>query len=172
MKTFPATRLLAALVLVAGFASGIAATAAAEPRGKVVSYGRYEIVETGRPEKAERTVAGEVKPVENRRLIQETDEIVGQLGNTFGFEVDLEGLPPGPVNLVVRTIHPALTNSDTGKTMTVSEYDWPVAGREKVYFGFTFDYRWEIAEGMWTKQLIYNGKVIAEKKFKVIVPLN
>jgi len=168
MSRFPAARLLAALVL----AAGMAESAAAEPHGKIVSYGRYEIVESGRPEKAERTVAGEVKPVENRRLIQQTDEIVGQLGNTFGFEVDLEGLPPGPVTLVVRTIHPPLTNSETGKTMTVSEYDWPVAGREKVYFGFTFDYRWEIAEGIWTKQLLYNGKVIAEKKFKVIVPLN
>ena len=167
MRRAPAAGLLAALVFI-----GVAEIAAAEPRGKVVTYGRYEIVETGRPEKAERTVAGEVKPVENRRLIQQTDEIVGQLGNTFGFEVDLEGLPPGPVNLVVRTIHPALTNSDTGKTMTVSEYDWPVAARHKVYFGFTFDYRWEIAEGIWTKQLVYEGKIIAEKKFKVIVPLN
>ncbi len=167
MLRFSATGLLAALAFVA-----IAETAAAEPRGKIVSYGRYEIVETGRPEKAERTVAGEVKPVETRRLIQQTDEVVGQLGNTFGFEVDLDGLPPGPVNLVVRTIHPPLTNSDTGRTMTVSEYDWPVAGRDGIYFGFTFDYRWEIAEGYWTKQLVYNGKVIAEKKFKVIVPLN
>jgi hypothetical protein len=167
MRKFPAAGLLALLVIAGG-----ADLAAAEPQGKIVTFGRYEIVETGKPEKAERTVAGEVKPVENRRLIQQTEEIVGQLGNTFGFEVDLEGLPPGVANLVVRTIHPPLTNSDTGKTMTVSEYDWPVAGRQKVYFGFTFDYRWEIAEGMWTKQLVYNGKVIAEKKFKVIVPLN
>jgi len=171
MKKFPAAGLLAALVFI-GVAGATAETAAAEPRGKIATYGTYEIVESGKPEKAERTVAGEVKPVENRRLIQQTDEIMGQLGNTFGFEVDLEGLPPGAVNLVVRTIHPALTNSDTGRTMTVSEYDWPVAAREKVYFGFTFDYRWEIAEGIWTKQLVYDGKVIAEKKFKVIVPLN
>ena len=167
MNRLPALGFLAALFLAAG-----AEIAAAEPRGKVVAYGRYEIVETGRPEKAERTVAGEVKPVDTRRLIQQTDEVVGQIGNTFGFEVDLEGLPPGPVNLVVRTIHPPLTNADTGKTMTVSEYDWPVAGRSKIYFGFTFDYRWEIAEGIWTKQLVYDGKVIAEKKFKVIVPIN
>ena len=171
MRKLSAAGLLAALVL-AGAAGAMAESASAEPRGKIVSYGRYEIVETGRPEKAERTVAGEVKPVETRRLIQQTDEVVGQLGNTFGFEVDLEGLPPGPVNLLVRTIHPALTNSETGRTMTVSEYDWPVVGRNQVYFGFTFDYRWEIAEGIWTKQLVYNGKVIAEKKFKVIVPLN
>jgi hypothetical protein len=167
MKRLPALGFLAALFIVAG-----TEIAAAEPRGKIATFGRYEIVETGRPEKAERTVAGEVKPVETRRLIEQTDEIVGQLGNTFGFEVDFEGLPPGPVNLVVRTIHPPLTNADTGKTMTVSEYDWPVVGRHKVYFGFTFDYRWEIAEGVWTKQLVHNGKVIAEKKFKVVVPLN
>ena len=167
-----AIRGFVAALLIAGAGTAVAESAAAEPRGKIVSYGRYEIVETGRPEKAERTVAGEVKPVETRRLIEQTDQIVGLLGNTFGFEVDLEGLPPGPVNLVVRTIHPPLTNADTGKTMTVSEYDWPVAGRSKVYFGFTFDYRWEIAEGVWTKQLVHDGKVIAEKTFKVVVPLN
>ena len=164
-KSLSALGLAGALLLAAG-------AAAAEARGMIVSFGRYEIVETGRPEKAERTVAGEVKPVQTRRLIQQTDEVVGQLGNTFGFEVDLDGLPPGPVTLVVRTLHPPLTNAETGKTMTVSEYDWPVVGRRKVYFGFTFDYRWEIAEGVWTKQLVYDGKVIAEKKFKVIVPLN
>ena len=167
MLRVPGAALAAVLVL-----AGLAEVSAAEPNGKIVSFGRYEIVEAGKPEKAERTVAGEVKPVENRRLIQQTEEVVGQLGNTFGFEVDLEGLPPGSVNLVVRTIHPPLTNSETGRTMTVSEYDWPVVGRSRVYFGFTFDYRWEIAEGIWTKQLIYNGKVLAEKKFKVIVPLN
>lgn len=171
MRKLPARGIAAALIFAAA-AMALGETAAAEPRGKIVTFGRYEIVETGKPEKAERTVAGEVKPVETRRLIQQTDVIVGQLGNTFGIEVDLEGLPPGPVNLVIRTLHPALTNSDTGKTMTVSEYDWTVAAREQVYFGFTFDYRWEIAEGPWTKQIVYNGKVIAEQKFKVIVPLN
>ncbi len=149
-----------------------AGVAAAEPSARITGFGRYEIVESGNPEKADRTVAGEVKPVQTRRLLEETHEIVGQLGNTFGIEIDFTGLPPGPVTLVVRTLHPPLSNPDTGKTMTVSEYDWPVAGRDKVYFGFTFDYRWEIAEGWWTKQIVYDGKVIAEKKFKIIVPLN
>ena len=173
MMRLSAARFLAVIALgLAVAAPAVTVPASAEPRGKVVAFGRYAINESGKPEKAERTVAGEVKPVDNPRLIQETDEIVGQLGNTFGFEVDLAGLPPGPVNLVIRTIHPALTNSETGKTMTVSEYDWTVSAREKVYFGFTFDYRWEIAEGTWTKQVVYNGKVLAEKKFKVIVPLN
>jgi len=171
MQSRFAARFLAVL-LIAGSAATLGGAASAEPAAKIVTFGRYEIVDSGRPEKADRTVAGEVKPVETRRLIEQTDTIVGLLGNTFGFELDLDGMPEGAVNLVIRTIHPALTNSETGKTMTVSEYDWPVAGREKVYFGFTFDHRWEIAEGIWTKQVVYNGKVIAEKKFKIVVPLN
>ncbi len=145
---------------------------AAEPKAKIVSFGRYDVVPTGQPEKAERTVAGEVRPVDNRKLLQQTDEIVGQLDNTFGIEVDFEGMPKGPVNLTVRTIHPPLSNPETGKTMRISEYDWLVTHRHKVYFGFTFDHRWEIAEGVWKKQIMYNGKVLAEKDFKIVVPMN
>lgn len=161
-----------AVFLSALLAIGFAAAAAAEPRAAIVGYGQYEIVDAGKPEKAERTVAGEVRPVETRRLVKQTDEIVGQLGNTFGIEIDLKGLPPGPVKLVIRTLHPKLTNAETGKTLTTSEYDWMVTARDKVYFGFTFDYRWEIAEGYWTKQILHDGKVLAEKRFKIIVPMN
>jgi hypothetical protein len=149
-----------------------AASATAEPRAKITSFGRYEVASNGKAEKAERTVAGEVRPVDARRLVQQTDEVMGFLGNTFGFEVDLEGLPPGPVNLTIRTIHPPLSNPLTGKTMEVSEYDWTVTHRQNVYFGFTFDHRWEIGEGLWRKQILYDGRVIAEKAFKVVVPIN
>jgi hypothetical protein len=158
---------LSALLVIA-----FAVPASAEPTAKIVAYGRYQTADVGPPQPAAHTVAGEVRPVQNHRLLQETDEIVGQLGNTFGVEIDLAGFPPGPIKLTIRTLHPRLTNSRTGKTMSVSEYDWTVAARHKVYFGFTFDDRWEIAEGYWTKQIIYNGKVLAQKRFKIIVPMN
>jgi hypothetical protein len=74
--------------------------------------------------------------------------------------------------LTIRSIHPPITNPKTGRTMTVSEYDWPVTMRDNVYFGYTFDHGWEIAEGVWTKQIVYKGRVLAEKKFKIVVPLN
>ena len=35
-----------------------------------------------------------------------------------------------------------------------------------------FDYDWERAEGEWTFQVLLDGKVLAEKKFKVILPMN
>ena len=98
--------------------------------------------------------------------------ILGQIGASFGLEVDLHDFPPGPVVLTIRTLRPPLTNPETGKTTGSDVYDWTVTGRRALYFGFTFDHKWEIAEGMWTKQILYNGKVLVEKKFKVVVAIN
>ncbi len=148
------------------------ALAADEPGATILSYGRFETRRSGEIEKSERTASGELQSVTAHRLIQQTDEIVGQLGNTFGIDLRLENFPPGPATLTIRTYHPPITNPNTGRTMTVSEYDWPVTMRDNVYFGYTFDHGWEIAEGVWTKQIVYKGRVIAEKKFKIVVPLN
>jgi hypothetical protein len=162
----------AALLLILAFASAAPTAAAGEPSATILSYGRFETQRTGQIEKGERTASGELQSVSVHRLVQQTEEIVGQLGNSFGFDLRLENFPPGPAALIIRTIHPPITNPKTGRTMTVSEYDWPVTMRDNVYFGYTFDHGWEIAEGVWTKQIVYRGRVIAEKTFKVVVPLN
>ncbi len=162
----------AALVIVLALSGAAPAAADDAPSAAITSYGRYDTQRTGEIEKSERTASGELQSVSAHRLIQQTDEIVGQLGNSFGLELRLENFPPGPATLTIRMLHPPITNPNTGRTMTVSEYDWPVAMRDDVYFGYSFDHGWEIAEGVWTKQIVYNGRVIAEKKFKVVVPLN
>lgn len=149
-----------------------AAAGAAEPKGTVLSFGRYETRLAGAPEKAERTASGIVQPVDGHRLLERADVIVGQLGNTFGIEVKLENFPAGVAPLTIRTTHPPLANPKTGAVTRVSEYDWTSLTSESAYFCFSFDERWEIAEGTWTMQVLYEGKVIAEKSFKVVVPLN
>ena len=149
-----------------------AAAGAAEPRGTILAFGRYETQLAGKPEKAERTASGIVQPVDGHRLLERNDTIVGQLGNTFGIEVKLENFPAGVAPLTIRTTHPPLTNPRTGRVTAVSEYDWTSATQDSAYFCFSFDDRWEIAEGTWTMQVLYQGKVIAEKSFKIIVPLN
>jgi hypothetical protein len=156
------------------FAAGTLATAAAarEPSGSIVSFGRYETRIAGQPEKAERTASGVVQTVDSHKLLEQTDLIVGQPGNTFGIELRFENFPTGTAALTIRTTHPPLTNPKTGKTTTVSEYDWTSATAENTYFCFSFDDGWEIAEGVWTMQVLHEGKVIAEKKFKIVVPIN
>lgn len=161
-----------AMVLAIAALAPAPAVASGEPSATFLSYGRYDTRRTGLVEKGERTASGELRSVDAHKLIQQTDEIVGILGNSFGVDLRLENFPPGPAMLTIRTLHPPLTNPKTGQTMSVSEYDWPVSVRDNVYFGYTFDHGWEIAEGTWTKQILYNGRVIAEKKFKVVVPIN
>ena len=160
------------MLVLAAAPAALPAAAANEPSATILNYGRFETRRTGEIEKSDRTASGELQSVDDHRLLQQTDEIMGQLGNSFGFDLRLSDFPPGAATLTIRTTHPPITNPKTGRAMTVSEYDWAVIGRENVYFGYTFDYGWEIAEGIWTKQILYNGKVIAEKKFKIIVPLN
>lgn len=162
---------VAALVLVLA-ALLTAATAAAAPQVTVREWGHYDTRRSGITHKAARTASGAVHPVTGRKLVKRTQEIFGQPGRSFGIEIDLDGFPAGSVKLTIRTLHPPLTNPKTGRTTSVSEYDWPVSGRRRVYFGFTFDDRWEIAEGAWTIQILYRGRVLAEKKFKIVVPLN
>lgn len=163
---------LASLALIVALGAVATPVAAGEPSATILSFGRFETQRTGQIEKGERTASGELQSVSAHRLVQQTEEIVGQLGNSFGIDLRLENFPPGPATLTIRTLHPPITNPKTGRTMTVSEYDWPVTMRDNVYFGYTFDHGWEIAEGVWTKQIVYRGRVIAEKKFKVVVPLN
>lgn len=147
-------------------------SAEAGPTITVREFGRYETRRTGIRHKAVRTASGAVHPVARRKLVQRTAKIFGQPGRSFGIEIDMNGFPAGAVTLTIRTVHPPLTNPKTGKTTRISEYDWPVSSRRKVYFGFTFDDGWEIAEGAWTIQIVYKGKMLAEKKFQIVVPLN
>ena len=170
MKARAATAAFAWVCAVLVFA--VAAAAAREPSATILSFGRYETQLAGKPEKAERTASGIVQPVDGHRLLERSDVIVGQLGNTFGIEVKLADFPAGTAALTIRTLHPPLTHPKTGKTTTMSEYDWTSSTQESTYFCFSFDDGWEIGEGAWTMQVLYAGKVIAEKKFKVVVPIN
>ena len=163
---------LAPIALCLAALAADASAAATDPKVTVREFGRYETVRSGITHKAVRTASGQVHPVTQRRLVQRTAKIFGQPGRSFGIEIDLDGFPGGAVQLTIRTLHPPLTNPKTGRTTKISEYDWPVSSRRSVYFGFTFDDGWEIAEGPWSIQILYKGRMLAEKKFQILVPLN
>ncbi|MGE0733769.1 MAG: DUF3859 domain-containing protein [Alphaproteobacteria bacterium] len=159
---------IAALLLI-----GLVSTAHAEkPSIAIVEYGEYK-TDAGRERVAERTVSGIIKDVSMVEHIKQTDVIFGQLTNSFGIRYTLKGDFDPTAGLMHRTIHPPLTNPKTGKVSTISEYDGVIgSNRVNVYRGFTFDDRWELAEGEWIFQIYYQGELLAEKKFKVVIPLN
>ena len=158
---------------VSGFqATGAVSSSLAQQRIAISQYGQYQTRNSGKSVRKPRTATGEVSPVAKQRLVRRTNQIFGQLGRSFGVELDLDGFDSGPIRLTIRTLHPPITNPKTGKTTRISEYDWDVVGRKSVYFGYTFDYGWELAEGVWVHQFFYKGRLLAQKRFRVVIPLN
>lgn len=166
-------RIAAALTVLLVCSLGTAAPSAADsPSIRITEYGVYTVNRTGEVRPAPRTATGQTAPVDGSELVRATDQVFGQIGQSFGLRIAMDGFPAGRVTLTVRMLHPPLTNPDTGRTTRVSEYEWPVTSRRNLYFGYSFDHRWEIAEGDWTFQFVHDGRVLAERTFRVHVPLN
>jgi hypothetical protein len=152
------------------FLLGVFSAAAAEPRVEIIDRGRYETAaRTTVPMPI--SVSGKMNLVERVRLVEATQEIVGQIGNSFGFRYRILGIGEGE-QVLVRTRHPMLTNPETGRSMDYGEREQPASPGDERYTGFSFDSAYEIAEGEWRFEIVYRGKVIGEQRFKVIVPLN
>jgi hypothetical protein len=66
-----------------------------------------------------------------------------------------------------------MTNPENGKVSTGQERSFLVSTIDTPqYDGYRFDYGWEMAEGIWSFEVMYDGKVLTRQTFKVVVPLN
>lgn len=161
-------RLAAALFLAAAAQS---AAAAGERGVEIVDYGIYDHTVTSViPEPKD--VAGERTTVANVRLREKTEIVDAQKSRMFGFQFRVTDPALYGRTLVTRKLVPKLTNPKTGRSGTAVEGE-VVAGPGTLFLNaYGFDYDWERAEGEWTFQVLHDGKVLAEKKFKVILPMN
>jgi hypothetical protein len=152
-------------------ALALAATPAqASGQVEIKDFGFYDLSVDGSVPAPE-DISGSRNVVSNIRLQRQTEEIDAQLGRSFGFRFRITDPALYGKQLTLRTIFPPLTNPESRRTMTTQ--DRPFTGTsELLYDGYRFDYDWEMAEGIWTFQVLHNGKIIAEKKFKVIIPMN
>lgn len=157
-----------ALLIVATLAP---APAAAQARVEVVDFGVYTMRVTGR-EDLPSSVSGTLHTVTDVELKERTRTVVGRLGETFGFRYRVHGLAAGE-EIVVRTVHPRIVNPATGRSGAGSEQTKRVsASTQPDFTGYGFDETYEIAEGEWRFQILHRGRVIAEEKFNVVVPIN
>ena len=166
LRIFPA---LAPLLLLAAFAASPAAQAS---QVEIKDYGFYDLSVDGSVPAPE-DISGSRNVVSNIRLQRQTDEIDAQLGRSFGFRFRIADPALVGRTLTLRTVFPPLSNPETKRTMSTQDRDFVVGSTGDVlYDGYRFDYDWEMAEGIWTFQILDRGRVIAEKKFKVIIPMN
>lgn len=165
-KTWLARALAPLAVLVFALAAPVWASGQVE----IKDYGFYDLSVDGSVPAPE-DISGSRNIVSNIRLQRQTEEIDAQLGRSFGFRFRITDPALYGQQLTLRTIFPPLTNPESKRTMVTQ--DRPFTGTNEVlYDGYRFDYDWEMAEGIWTFQILHNGKVIGEKKFKVIIPMN
>ena len=157
-------------ILVLALALALAAPARASGQVEIKDFGFYDLSVDGSVPAPE-DVSGSRNIVSNIRLQRQTQEIDAQLGRSFGYRFRVTDPALMGQTLTLRTIFPPLTNPESKRTVTTQDRPFVGTG-ELLYDGYRFDYDWEMAEGIWTFQVLHKGRVIAEKKFKVIIPLN
>lgn len=138
-------------------------------RVEVVEYGLYTadvdsaVLAPGTPAGA-RTEVSDVKHAATTRTVP------AQLGVRFGFRFILVGSPSGvtvPLHMVTIFPKPGLSAHRGVRPQSRSEYDKPITIGARSYRDYGFDQRWEIVPGVWTFQIWYQGRRLAEQKFTV-----
>lgn len=138
---------------------------------EIIDHGLYSTSHE-RVEKAPNQIAGEREIVSNVRLIRKTRKFSAQMGRTFGFRYRVRDPALAGATLTFRLKFPRLTNPKTGKSRTWQDVPQTAQVGITRFEAYGFDHRWEMAEGIWTMQIIHKGKVLAEQRFHVLVPLN
>lgn len=163
-------RAIAPLVL---FLFPAAGAEAGEKRIEIVDFGLYSTRHV-RTVDAPKQIAGKREIVSHIKLTRKTNRFIGQLGRTFGFRYRVLDRTLDGKRLTFRIIFPKprLTNPKTGVTREFQDTQAIVRYGTVGFEGYGFDHRWEIAEGWWIMQIMHNGKVLAEQRFRVLVPLN
>ena len=164
-------RIVSALAAVALAMTLACGAAQANQRVEIVDYGIYDHVVTEVvPEPKD--VAGERSTVSNIRVREQTTTIDAQRGRMFGYQFRVTDPALVGQTLTIRKIVPKITNPKTGASATVVESEITASAGMTHLNAYGFDYDWERAEGEWTFQVLYKGQVLAEKKFKVLLPMN
>jgi hypothetical protein len=109
--------------------------------------------------------------VSNIRHAVTTTTVPAQIGVHFGFRYRVNGNPPGEkVEIKKVTIFPpaGLKSPKSAQPLQRNEYTFVRSIGETRYTDYSFDSAWELVPGVWTMQLWYGDRKLAEKSFTVV----
>ena len=135
----------------------------------VVEYGLYTATTTS--QEAADTATGTASALTEIRHAATTRTVPAQQGVRFGFRFTVVGAPVGAnVQLHFVTVYPipGLRNPATQELKALGEYDHSVTIGESSYRGYSLDYDWEVVPGIWTLQIWYQDRKLAEQQFTVV----
>lgn len=142
--------------------------------GSIIKYGIYELIRPGTLRDVPGTTTGKsiVKPV--IQLTEQTSRIPLKIGTYFAYQYRLRNFPAQPPLVQLRRVlkHPEMTLPD-GTTTTGSDFMIPgkvhvgeVIGSD----GYAFSEDYELAEGEWSFEIWYQGKLLIEQRFTTYWP--
>ncbi len=165
MKKLAACLLAVVFVLVgAGLALAVEVTGV-----KVVESGIFKYVSSRQTGTTPQGVS--VIAVRGYKLVKSTQRVPAVLGTVFGFSFMLNGQPKGyrETFLGVVTCPGLHVPGKHGVVRRTAAHLKYIIGK-KHYFTWEFTRPWEVVPGKWTLQLVYKGKVMAQKSFVVYKP--
>jgi len=136
----------------------------------VVEYGIYTTT-TENKVSAPGTASGTRAIVTDIRHAATTRTVSAQKGVDFGFRYTVVGAPAGavvPIRFVTIFPAPGLRNPDTQQLKARSEYDFNVAIGQTSFKSYGLDNDWKVVPGIWTMQIWYQGRKLAEQSFTVV----
>jgi hypothetical protein len=136
---------------------------------ELVEYGVLKKMVSGGLLNAPKSLTGKVNNAIASQLVDSTTTIKASVGTTFGIGVKLLGEPEGAaITLHFRCAHPKLTDPASGHSSELDEWEGAAPVGHLRYVSYTFDDNWEVIPGKWMIQVLYDGKVLAEKTFDVV----
>ncbi|MBU1039894.1 MAG: DUF3859 domain-containing protein [Proteobacteria bacterium] len=134
---------------------------------KVLEFGVYTSTVTKR-EKVASVVDGIKDRATDFKLVRKSTLVDAGLGTGIGMKYVLRGSPKGAaVNIDVVVRHPAMVNPETKETMTQSTATFERVIGQGEYAVWSFDIPADLVPGEYVIELVYEGKVLAQKVFRV-----
>lgn len=100
--------------------------------------------------------------------LRETTNIPLLLGTHFGFSYKINtDTPQQAKELIFRADHPDMNNPTTNELTNSYVFSATKPTDNISFFGFLFEYEYELVEGDWLFQIISENGVICQKGFKV-----
>lgn len=134
---------------------------------KVLEFGVYTSTVTKR-EKTATVVDGIKDRATDFKLVRKSTLVDAGLGTGIGMKYVLRGTPKGAmVNIDVVVRHPAMVNPETKEPMTQSTATFERVIGQGEYAVWSFDTPGDLVPGEYVIELVFEGKVLAHKTFRV-----
>ncbi len=136
---------------------------------QIIDFGQFKVEEVRRDQSENKGMGG-VRISKNQKLLSSGVTFPIELGTNFGFRYKIIGIPSdGEKDITIKIIYPSkgIHNPKTGKTSNSYQSTKYMKFNRTYFHSYYFRHKWETVPGLWTFQVLVDGKIRAEKEFQL-----